>query len=152
MGTSPPEPGVTDPAELPHVDDHETLIAADPDVVWRALDEAVKRDLQVREGHPLALVLGTDPPSGFAISQTEYPERLVLVGAHRFSRYRLTFTMTADGEQTRLRATTDASFPGVAGGVYRLLVITSGAHAAVTARFLRVVRNRAARGSQPCHG
>ncbi|MFE9137037.1 hypothetical protein [Streptomyces sp. NPDC007355] len=57
-------------------------------------------------------------------------QELALEGRHRFSVYRLVFRIDElpDG-RSRLRAETRAAFPGAAGRVYRLLVISSGAHA-----------------------
>jgi hypothetical protein len=67
--------------------------------------------------------------------------RLALAGRHRFSRYRLTFELTDDGEgTTQLRARTYALFPGVGGQVYRVLIIGSRAHVVATRHMLRSVR------------
>jgi hypothetical protein len=62
----------------------------------------------------------------------------VLAGRHRFAQYTLTFVLDPD----RLRARTQAAFPGVSGRLYRTAVIGSGAHRIVTRRMLRRVVGR----------
>ena len=71
---------------------------------------------------------------------------LVLVGRHHFSTYALVFRLeeTTPG-RTRLRAETRARFPGPVGALYRLLVISSGAHALLTGRLLAAARRHAER-------
>jgi len=89
----------------------------------------------------MALILGTEPRAGFEIAEGRAAERLTLVGRHRFSHYRLTFELSeAPDGATRLRAQTNAAFPGVRGRVYRAVVVDSGAHALATHRILRSVR------------
>jgi hypothetical protein len=51
--------------------------------------------------------------------------------------------LEAEGGGTRLRAETRARFPGPFGALYRLLVVSSGAHALLTRRLLEGVRHRA---------
>jgi hypothetical protein len=56
-------------------------------------------------GRAVARLLGTDPRSGFEVSDSASISSLTLAGRHRFSRYMLTFALTdgADGT-TQLRA------------------------------------------------
>ncbi|WP_116953004.1 hypothetical protein [Jiangella endophytica] len=145
---------MTAPASaLPFVDEHHLLVPAPPAAVWPALAAHVRA---MTGAGPLSRVLGTLPRRasgeplepgatvpGFAVAAAE-PERLVrLIGRHRFSRYALTFTLVAAPGGTMVRARTEAAFPGPHGRVYRLLVITSGAHRLAVARILRDVRRRA---------
>jgi hypothetical protein len=56
----------------------------------------------------------------------------------------LTFRVEAAGrDRTRLRAESRAVFPGVAGGIYRLLVIGTGGHIVAVRRLLASVKRRA---------
>ena len=66
------------------------------------------------------------------------PERIAFKGRHPFSIYKLVFELADEGPQlTRLSASTWADFAGVAGNVYRALVIGSGAHRVVVRRMLK---------------
>ena len=135
---------------LPYVDEHTVEVWAARDRVWRALDDYVHTSVGIPDRHPLGLVLGTRPRSGFAVAATVPGEQVALEGRHRFSVYRLVFDV-ADGTgpgTTTLRATTRAAFPGPHGRAYRLLVISSGAHQVVTTRMLRRVA-RAAEAAGP---
>jgi hypothetical protein len=130
---------------LPYVDEHAIEVRAPRDRVWLALDDYVRTSIGVPDRHPLGLVLGTRPRSGFAVAATVPGEQVTLEGRHRFSVYRLVFDV-ADGSRpgtTSLRATTLAAFPGLHGRAYRLLVITSRAHVLATVRMLRTVGRRA---------
>ncbi len=128
-------------ADLPFVDEHTITSTASPDEVWVALRSYVDALLRSAERNPLGRVLGTEPRSGFEVVRAVEPERLDLAGRHRFSRYRLSFTLDAVPEgRTLLHARTYATFPGVRGRAYRALVIGTGAHALVTRRMLRQVR------------
>jgi hypothetical protein len=72
--------------------------------------------------------------------------QLVLAGRHRFSHYTLTFRLQQiEPERTRLSAESRASFPGVAGGVYRLLVVRSGGHVVAVRRLLAGMKRRVER-------
>ena len=81
---------------------------------------------------PRPLRVGSELP-GFRIAMAEAPSRLVLQGYHRFARYQLTFYLDPE---TVLRAETRAEFPGMAGKLYRLLVISSGLHVLATRAIL----------------
>ncbi len=129
---------------LPLVDEHAILIPAPRKRVWEGLNRYASTVLLRRR--LLGLVVGTDPPAGFAISESIPEERLVLTGRHRFARYRLAFQLT-DGTagNTSLSATTCAAFPGFPGRTYRAMVVGTGAHALVVRHMLRSIA-RLARG------
>ena len=103
---------------------------ADRAETWSALLRVVCRDPD-------------DPataPVGFALENAAPLERLALKGRHPFSVYKLVFDLADDGPQgTRLRASTWAAFPGVAGKLYHMLVIDSGGHRVVVRRMLQRV-------------
>lgn len=140
--------------EPPFVDEHSRTIPYPRDVVWQALNKHATGDLLIGPHNPLALILGTKPRGGFEIAESVEEQRLDLVGRHHFSTYLLRFEL-ADGEPastaeagpaaTRLSALTFAAFPGPHGRVYRLLVISSGAHAIATRGILRSVAQAAER-------
>ncbi len=110
---------------LPHIDEHALEIAAGRDAVWKALSAEA-------------------PRVGFPRVRAEAPSELALSGRHPFSRYALTFRIDdLGGGRSRLRAATDAAFPGLTGSAYRALVIGSGAHARIAPWMLRRIRDRA---------
>lgn len=87
---------------------------------------------------------------GFRTATAIPPRELTLLGRHRFSSYTLTFRLDeAEPGGVRLRAETRATFPGPAGGLYRLLVLGTGTHARLTRRLLTTVRLRAERPWRP---
>jgi hypothetical protein len=115
--------------ELPHIDEHSTQIPAATDRVWAALTESTRR-------------LAAGP--GFSIAEVRAGERIALRGRHPFSRYELVFELEELGpERSRLRAVTNAAFPGPHGCAYRALVIGSGGHRVVVRRMLRAIGRRA---------
>ncbi|GAB3828523.1 hypothetical protein [Kribbella italica] len=128
--------------EPPFVDQHSRTIPYPRDVVWRALTEHATGDLLIGPHNPLALILGTKPRGGFEIADSVEGKTLDLVGRHHFSNYLLRFELEGD---TKLSALTYAAFPGPHGRLYRLLVITSGAHAIATRGILRSVAQAAER-------
>jgi hypothetical protein len=130
---------------LPYVDEHAITIAASRERAWTALQRYASASLRIADRQPLAKLLGPQPRAGFEIVQAEPGRGLMLEGRHRFSRYRLTFTL-ADGPAgtTQLRAATYAAFPGVHGQLYRALVIGSRAHRIAVRHMLRSVRRLAA--------
>jgi hypothetical protein len=91
-----------------------------------------------RSSEPFDGSIGQTLP-GFRVVDAEPGHRLALEGRHRFSRYRLTFVLDDD----RVRAYTNAAFPGVLGWLYRVAVIGTRAHALVTRRLLRRITRRA---------
>jgi hypothetical protein len=128
------------PGELPYIDEHALRVAAPRAAVWTALERYVAGWMRQAEGHPLTRVLGTDPPTGFAVAEREPTTRLVLAGRHRFARYELAFELAdARGGTTQLRAQTYALFPGPHGRLYRALVIGTRGHVLVTNHLLRAI-------------
>jgi hypothetical protein len=144
-------------ASLPFVDEHATAIAAETDDVWchlgEALGEAFSRtgmagyarligaaDRTVSGPRPLAE--GSTLP-GFRVVAAVPGRELILRGAHRFSIYALIFRVEHVGPgRSQLRAETRAAFPGLAGGLYRRLVIRTGGHAIGMRRLLSSIRRR----------
>ncbi|GAB2580873.1 hypothetical protein [Kribbella endophytica] len=140
--------------EPPFVDEHSRTIPYPRHVVWQALNEHATGDLLIGPHNPLALILGTKPRGGFEITESVEKQRLDLVGRHHFSTYLLRFeladeesasTAEAGPAATKLSALTFAAFPGPHGRIYRLLVISSGAHALATRGILRSVEQLAER-------
>ena len=100
-------------------------VHAPPRVVWEAVSAGA-------------------PRTGFPRARAVAPTELALSGRHLFSRYALTFRIDdLGGGRSRLRAATDAVFPGELGRAYRALVIGSGAHARIMRRMLRRMKERA---------
>ncbi|SEP05998.1 hypothetical protein SAMN05216267_10841 [Actinacidiphila rubida] len=131
------------------------MIAAPPNVVWECLTHLVAhRNLT---GTPLLVrVVGAQPRRasgtpldtgatvpGFAVAESVPGRKVRLAGRHRFSPYSLAFTLADHAEGTLLAARSDAEFPGVAGSLYRRLVIGSGAHRVLVRRMLESVRRHA---------
>jgi hypothetical protein len=134
----------TPAAGLPHLDDHELHIDAPSAAVFRALKQYVDASLARADGHLVARLLGTDPPSGFAVVE-EVPDRLVrLAGQHRFSRYQLVFELDVVPDGTVLRASSYAEFPGLHGRAYRAAVVGTRGHVVATRHLLEQVRRRVA--------
>jgi hypothetical protein len=145
-------------ADLPFIDEHRCDIAADVDRVWAELLESADSSFlrptarrfarlvgceQSEAAGPRPLAEGSTIP-GFRVAVAVPPSELVLAGRHRFAAYSLTFRLEPLWPRlTRVHAETRASFPGVAGGVYRLLVITLGGHAVAVRRMLGVVKRQA---------
>jgi len=143
---------------LPYRDEHTTVVAAGADDVWRALGETLDRSFS-RPGAnryarlvgcadrtasgPRPLAEGSTFP-GFRVAAAVPGRELVLGGRHRFSSYALIFRLEPAGPgRSRLTAETRATFPGPAGGLYRLLVLGTGGHAVGVRRLLAAVRRRA---------
>jgi hypothetical protein len=143
-----------DVTALPYIDEHDVLVAASPETVWRHLVTAVGRP--GRAASAVALLVGAVPRRasgdpltegstlpGFSVREVVPGDRLVLVGHHRFSEYALVYTLAEEPGGTRLRARTHARFPGIRGGLYRTAVIGSGGHRVLVRRILRGVRSAA---------
>ena len=79
--------------------------------------------------------------AGFRVVKTD-PEVVVLAGRHRFSRYGLIFRAGRMAEGTSVSAETKAEFPGILGKIYRVLVISSGAHDRVMRRLMGKLKRR----------
>ncbi|MFI2366216.1 SRPBCC family protein [Promicromonospora sp. NPDC019610] len=134
-------------------DVHATTVGAPPEAVWPAVLDQVEvlgtpawyvRLIGCRDRGPAGprpLTAGSVVP-GFRVRAADPPDRLVLDGVHRFSVYTLTFRLVPDAAGTRVEAHTDATFPGVLGAVYRLLVIDSGIHKIATRSIVTRVRRR----------
>jgi hypothetical protein len=142
-------------AELPFLDEHTTVVDAPVAAVWAVLlermDGAFTRPELARlvgcehDDHtgPRPVAEGSTIP-GFLVSTMVPNRELVLEGRHRFSTYALTFRVEPAGrDRTRLRAESRAVFPGVAGSIYRLLVIGTGGHIVAVRRLLASVKRRA---------
>ena len=141
---------------LPFVDEHSVEIEAGTEAVWRSL---IGNFGNAQPGFfdSYARLIGCDPlgssgpldvvgstRTGFRVAEVIDGRLLVLTGRHRFSRYALTWTVSPLAEgRSSLTARTDAAFPGVHGGAYRALVITSGAHARVTRGMLASIARHA---------
>lgn len=143
---------------LPYIDEHATTVDASQDATWVALLRLCKRSLGTSPprwmtgpyGLQPAVASGEWTPAlapgaalpGFAVAEARTGELLSLRGRHRFSSYRLDLVLEPAGTgQTLVRAHTWAEFPGLAGSVYRALVIGSGGHRLVVRGLLRRLRN-----------
>lgn len=137
---------MTDEDDLPYLDEHRITIAAPRDVVWTALCRYAEQAIGFPPHNPMARLLGTEPPGGFAMTTDEAEHRVRLAGRHRFSRYLLVLELT-DGPagQTVLAAKSWATFPGPHGFVYRTLVVGSRGHVFAVGHMLRAVRDRSLR-------
>lgn len=143
-------------AVLPFVDEHRVLVRAAAPEVWRAVGASfaeggtavgvVARVLATVPDRRIgALPAAGSAVPGFAVHEAVPDQRLVLVGRHRFSDYRLTFALAPREGGTELSARTEARFPGLWGRAYRALVIGSGGHAVITRRWLRRIGRSAER-------
>lgn len=144
-------------AQVPHIDEHATAIAAGVDVVWptlvETLDQAFSRAVTASYARavgcadctasgPRPLVEGSTIP-GFRVVAAIPARELVLEGHHRFSSYALIFRLERVGSgRSQLRAESRAVFPGLSGGVYRLLIIGTGGHTVAVRRLLSATRRR----------
>jgi hypothetical protein len=106
--------------QLPYIDEHVISVPVDRAETWSALLRWACRD----PGDPSTLRLPF-----FWLDDVRPPARLGMSGQHPFSHYRLEFELTElEPHRTRLTARTWAEFPGLAGMVYRALVIGTGGH------------------------
>lgn len=142
---------------LPFIDEYATLTRAPSEVAFDALASLVGRSFAGAFGRAFTALLGCAhrgssyslPPqagqevNGFRVAEAARPQRLVLEGRHRFAVYRLTFAIEKEKEGSRVSARTDAAFPGLAGALYRWIVIGSGAHAVIARRMLASIARRA---------
>jgi hypothetical protein len=147
-------------SQLPFLDEHATTIEAGVDDVWPVLIETLDgafsrpgvasyaravRCADVMASGPRPLAEDSTIP-GFRVVAAVTGSELVLAGRHRFSSYALVFRLEQVGSgRSRLRAESRATFPGLAGGVYRLLVIGTGGHVVVVRRLLSGIRRRSER-------
>lgn len=129
---------------VPFVDDHTRTVGASPAATWQAAADLLDVPFRGIAGRYARLV-GVKGERLFTVAQSEPPYLLGLVGEHRFSTYRLTFSLRETGPgRTAITAHTSAVFPGVAGRLYRLAVIDSRAHVVATRYLLRKIAKRAA--------
>ncbi|MFF5009115.1 hypothetical protein ACFY3G_40600 [Streptomyces phaeochromogenes] len=143
---------------LPYCDEHTTVVAAGADDVWRSLGDTLDRSFSRPGASRYARLVGCADRSasgprplaegstfpGFRVAAAVPGRELVLGGRHRFSSYALIFRLEPAGPgRSRLTAETRATFPGPAGGLYRLLVLGTGGHAVGVRRLLAAVRRRA---------
>ncbi|MEB3367773.1 SRPBCC family protein [Saccharopolyspora mangrovi] len=127
--------------EPAHIDDHQILIPASRDLVWQAL--LGRANTILRRGRPLALVLGANPPNGFAVTAEVPHHRLDLSGRHRFATYLLRFELTTPPDRdgsTLLVARSYADFHGVTGRAYRTALLASRGHVGAVQLILRSVK------------
>lgn len=145
-------------AQLPYIDEHAIDIAVAADDVWLFLLDAIDRSFSHRAAvvyaraircdecestGPRPLVEGSTVP-GFRVETIEPRSKLVLAGHHRFASYALSFRLEAVGpHRSRLSGETRASFPGTAGGLYRLMIIGTGGHVVAVRRLLSGIKRRA---------
>lgn len=154
--------------DRPHLDEHDTHIGARAGDVWpvlvATLDQACSRRamgtyaravgcVDRTAAGPRPLIQGSTVP-GFRVAAVTPGSELVLEGRHRFSTYALIFRLeSTSSDRSRLRAESRARFPGLAGGVYRLLVVSTGAHRSAMRRMLATIRRRseASRDYRSCN-
>lgn len=128
---------------VPFVDDHTRTVAASAAATWQAASDLLDVPIRGLAGRYARLV-GVQGDRLFAVERAEPPFLLGLAGQHRFSTYRLTFSLRSLGpERTAITAHTSAVFPGAAGRLYRLAVIDSRAHVLATRYLLRAIARRA---------
>ena len=149
--------------DLPYIDAHGVEVAVGAAAAWQAVVQVAHQTLGGAGEDWLGRVLAVEPAhgrgrwdvdvpegaalAGFAVDHVRPGELLSLRGRHRFSRYRLTFEVVAAGpDRSYVWARTWADFPGLAGAVYRTLVIGSGGHAVLVRRMLRRTAATAAAG------
>jgi hypothetical protein len=124
---------------LPFVDEHRVHVRAPPERAWEAVSRFVSRRLESPAPSAFRALWRLEPASGFARAAERRPSELVLRGRHRFARYELAFVIEREPDGASIAARTSAVFPGIAGRVYRALVIGSGGHRVVVRRFLRQI-------------
>ena len=133
-----------EPPREQYVDEHRVVLAGPRASAWPVVRAWVE-DLAGSPHGLVGAVLGTQPRAGFEVAEEVEPERVVLKGRHRFSRYSLVLLLDGAGETSVLRARTYADFPGPHGRAYRALVIGTGLHVVATRRMLRQVAGRVSR-------
>ena len=130
---------------VPFVDEHIVRVRAPLARTWDAVTKLARRLAERPAPRAFVALWQLEPATGFAIASSSAPERIALVGHHRFARYELAFELHPAAEGVELRARTSAEFPGAAGRLYRALVIGSGGHAIAVRAMLRQIRRAAER-------
>ena len=143
---------------LPFVDSHETNVGASPDMVWEALRAACPGPRPSVLLRLWAVVWGADPAEsnglashvigaerpGLVVREVVPPATWAAAGRHRFAAYQVVFRIAPAGVgNSRLTAETYATFPGLAGRLYRAVVISLGPHALVMRLTLWYLRRQA---------
>jgi hypothetical protein len=125
------------------MDEHSVTVVAPREAVWKAVRQYA-RGLTRSDHGLIGTVLGTEPRSGFEVSQEIEGERLALSGRHRFARYRLVFALTEQPDRAlKLSAISYAVFPGARGRLYRAVLLGSGGHVLAVRHMLRTISRRA---------
>jgi len=132
---------------LPVVDEHSRKVHADPEHVWSALMRFVRGPLARPAPRAFVAMWNLEPVSGFDVAEESAPRHVALRGHHRFSRYELAFDVVPGPDGVTVRARTSAEFPGIAGTVYRGLVIGTGGHRLAVRHMLRQIARSAERAS-----
>jgi hypothetical protein len=129
---------------LPFVDEHAVVVEAGPDDVWAALTSTLDAAFSSTAATTYARMVGCADDRGFHVASEVPGKELELIGGHRYSSYALSFHIDEIGhDRSRLRAETRASFPGVHGAVYRMLVIGSRGHVVAVRELLARIRRAA---------
>jgi hypothetical protein len=146
--------------QLPYIDGHTTIIAAECGDVWAELLEVIDTAFSAAgaakiaralgcshhtSSGPRPLALGSTCP-GFEVLSATPARELRLEGQHRFSRYALIFRLRQlDSSRMSLCAETRAAFPGLKGRMYRSLIIGTRGHVVVVKLMLSQTRRRSER-------
>lgn len=156
--TAPRLAPAANPPPLPLLDDHVALVDAAVEEVWAALLDGLERAFGGRIPTAYARLVGCVPGvaagrrplttgsalPGFLITAAEPLRWLELRGRHRFSTYALRVELEpVTARATSVRVESRAAFPGVAGRLYRLLVVDTGVHVAMVRHLLAGVARRA---------
>jgi hypothetical protein len=143
--------------QLPEIDEHTAIVAAGVEAVWSVLLDEVTRTFGSAAATLYARVVGCVDPapsgprplepgstvSGLRAVRAVPGEELTLQGRHRFSTYALTFRLEQLGpDSTRMHVASRASFPGLHGRLYRLLVVSTGLHVIAVSRLLDSIRRQ----------
>ncbi len=132
------------------MDEHSVTVDAPREAVWKAVGQYA-RELTRSDHGLIGTVLGTEPRSGFDVSQQTEGKCLELSGRHRFARYRLVLALTEQPDRAlKLSAISYADFPGARGRLYRAVLLGSGAHILAVRHMLRTISRHAYwRASRP---
>jgi len=132
---------------LPFIDEHRVHVRAPLAPTWDIVAKFGRRLAGRPAPRAFATLWQLEPATGFAIASSSEPERLVLIGQHRFARYELAFELHPAADGVEVRARTFAEFPRAAGRLYRMLVIGSGGHGVAVHAMLRQIRRAAERAA-----